>query len=322
MAVYEADTQAVPLARKAGFLVNFAGGALSLGLMVGVGVWGYQLVMRDVTGIPVVRAMEGAMRVAPDNPGGQVALHTGLSVNTVAGEGGAAAPEDRLVLAPATTQLAEEDLIVQPTAEAGEVIATDAAPEAPEVEVAAALVEVSAEDDKPLETNDIMSLVDKLAAGSAPLTPLAAGEDVAPTVMLDGETVVASAAMVNTTRYAVTTSVRPSARPIKAVATQDDAAVAAAVAAVVNTTTLPVGTKLVQLGAFPNPEAAAQAWGRLQGKFAAHLAGKEQVIQEASRNGKAFYRLRASGFADLSEARRFCVTLEAKNADCIPVVVR
>ncbi len=56
--------------------------------------------MRDVSGIPVVRAMEGDMRVLPDNPGGGVAAHTGLSVNEVAAMGEAGGPEDRLVLAP------------------------------------------------------------------------------------------------------------------------------------------------------------------------------------------------------------------------------
>ena len=71
-------------------LTNFAGAALSLALIIGVGVWGYKLVVRDVSGIPVVRAMEGDMRVLPDNPGGAVALHTGLAVNEVAASGEAA----------------------------------------------------------------------------------------------------------------------------------------------------------------------------------------------------------------------------------------
>ncbi|MDP5361786.1 MAG: hypothetical protein NWP79_06545 [Paracoccaceae bacterium] len=91
-------------------LVNYAGAALSLTLILGVGFWGYKLIMRDVTGIPVVRAMEGDMRVLPDNPGGDVALHTGLAVNEVAALGEAGGPEDRLVLAPRTAGLTPEDL--------------------------------------------------------------------------------------------------------------------------------------------------------------------------------------------------------------------
>ena len=89
--------------------VNWVGAIVSLGLVAGVAVWGYQLVMRDANGVPVVRALEGPMRVAPDDPGGRLADHMGLAVNQVASEGEAAAPADRRVLAPRPVALAESD---------------------------------------------------------------------------------------------------------------------------------------------------------------------------------------------------------------------
>ena len=46
------------------YLTNLAGGVLSLALIAGVCVWGYKLMMRDVTGIPIVRSVQGDMRVA------------------------------------------------------------------------------------------------------------------------------------------------------------------------------------------------------------------------------------------------------------------
>ena len=61
---------------------------MSLALIVGIGVWGTKLIMRDVSGIPVVRAAEGPMRIQPENPGGLPADHQGLSVNDVAGQVG------------------------------------------------------------------------------------------------------------------------------------------------------------------------------------------------------------------------------------------
>ena len=333
MAVYEDGTIDVPLARKAGILVNYAGAAVSLGLMVGVGVWGYQLIMRDVTGIPVVRAMEGAMRVAPDNPGGELAQHTGLSVNTVAAVGEAAAPEDRLVLAPVTTELEEEDLAAAPLAEAGEVSPAAEDDEALPQEVALTAPEAG---EGPLQADDILALVDQISAGAPPMAPLEEGIDVAPTVLLDGEEVATTEALaevspvVDSGALAVASSLRPVARPRAVAADGTDAAVAAAVAqatapaaeVMVTTADLPLGTNLVQLGAFPSPDVAAGEWQRLEGRFGDYMTGKTRVIQEAERNGTAFYRLRASGFADLSEARRFCAALEAGNADCIPVVVR
>ena len=117
MASYDQGHAPMNGAARAGALVNYAGAAVSCALIVGVGVWGYKLVMRDVTGIPVVRAMSGEMRALPQNPGGTVSLHTGLSVNEVAAVGVAAAPEDTVALAPATAGLSLEDLEAQPMAE-------------------------------------------------------------------------------------------------------------------------------------------------------------------------------------------------------------
>ena len=67
--------------------MNATGALVSLSLIFGIGYWGYQLIMRDVTGIPVVRAMEGDMRVLPDDPGGDIARHVGLSVNELVAMG-------------------------------------------------------------------------------------------------------------------------------------------------------------------------------------------------------------------------------------------
>jgi len=166
MAVYEDGVSGTV---RAGQLVNYTGALVSLALMAGVGVWGYKLVVRDVSGIPVVRAVQGDMRVAPTNPGGDVALHTGLSVNEVAAVGEAAAPEDTLLLAPRTSDLADEDLAVQPTAEANEVVPSVAA----ESETAVALTNPEAVQEQnatPLNADEILALADQIAAGAAPLS--------------------------------------------------------------------------------------------------------------------------------------------------------
>jgi hypothetical protein len=52
------------------------------------------------------------------------------------------------------------------------------------------------------------------------------------------------------------------------------------------------------------------------------MAGKSMVVQPALSGGRTFYRLRALGFADEDEARRFCSALLAENATCIPVTQR
>ena len=104
-------------AEKIRRIVNLSGAVCSVALILGLGFWGYRLAVRDVTGVPVMRAMAGPMRVAPADPGGNQASHQGLSVNAVAATG-TASP---IVLAPRPVELQEGDLV-----------ALSAAQEAPE----------------------------------------------------------------------------------------------------------------------------------------------------------------------------------------------
>ncbi len=80
--------------------VNLLGAVTSIALVLGLGIWGYKLAVRDVSGVPVIQAQSGPMRIQPENPGGQLAVHSGLSVNAVQAEGTAEPTADRLVLAP------------------------------------------------------------------------------------------------------------------------------------------------------------------------------------------------------------------------------
>lgn len=330
MAVY--DDGAQPFSQRATTFVNYAGAACSLALLIGIGFWGYELIKRDVTGIPVVRAVEGDMRVAPDNPGGDVAAHTGLAVNAVAAEGEAADFEDTLLLAPRTQQLAAEDLEAQPTAEAGEVAPLD---DVPATEVAVSLIEDIADTETPMSADEILALADRLATGVEQI-------EVSETQEQSNDDAVRSEPefeVIAATVPGVSTSLRPFIRPaslsipVSASADVDEAVAAALASASSNAgpnnaevsvlaTDLPVGTKLVQLGAFPTPQDAAQLWTELQGTFGDYLVSKERVIQVAERGSSTFYRLRAMGFDDLTDARRFCAALEAGNAECIPVVIR
>lgn len=305
MAVYDEGFAPHDGVSRAGSIVNYAGAALSLALIVGVGFWGYKLIMRDVSGIPVVRAMEGDMRVLPDNPGGAVALHTGLAVNEVAAVGEAGGPEDMLVLAPTTSGLAQEDMEVQTAAEVA--VADDLAPLAePDAEAVSETQSTS--------NADILALADQIAAG-APAFEVQDNPDVIPASV-----------------PGVALSPRPVIRPASlqtASATADDIAAAVATAATdspanevaVTTTEFPAGTNLVQLGAFPTPALAAQEWSRLQGRFGQLMTEKGRVIQVSNQSSGTWYRLRASGFADRAEARRFCAALEAEGANCIAVLV-
>ena len=344
MAVYDDRDPSHTQYMQSTSLKNYAGAAVSLALVVGVSLWGYQLIMRDVSGIPIVRAAEGAMRVAPQDAGGEIADHAGLSVNQVAGEGGAAGPSDSLLLAPQTPALAEEDLRVEPLAEADEVQPAATRPVERETQTALDTTDLTNAQNEPLTTEGILALADQIAGTAAPLTELAAGEAVPPTVSLgeSGNDAVETAAApeIDPSVPGVSVSLRPTVRPASLVTlasapapaqsegvqqvadTTTAVAAALAEAQVAVSAPMAAGTNLVQLGAYPTAEVAAAEWTRISAQFVDFMGDKQRVIQEASSGGSTFYRLRAGGFAEADAARRFCETLKAGNAECIPVVVR
>lgn len=337
------EQTAAPLGARVTSMANWAGALVSMALIVGVGVWGYKLLVRDVTGIPVVSATAGPMRVAPENPGGSRAEHQGLAVNSVAGTGTAEAPADRLVLAPSGVGLTDED---QPVAAA--TLAPDTSDAAPGTSDASdpspRTAQSAAEADEPGVVSDvqkasILAMADKIAADNEPLSPLDPVTETAPAAKPDAETPLADPAdpLAQAVAEAVETDVAAeeilpreglwkSPRPTKRPAGLQTASLAPvavpepAGAREIALADIPVGTRLAQLGAFDSPETARQEWDRLVQKFDVYMDGKDRVIEKASSGGRTFYRLRAHGFDDLADARRFCSAFVAERADCIPVV--
>ena len=306
---------------------NWLGAAMSLALVVGVTVWGYKLIMRDVSGVPVVQAIEGPMRVAPENPGGQIARHEGLAVNSVAGTGVSAPPPDQIVLAPRPLDITDEDVVVSGVTDAPldlterEEVALaslrqDATAEAP----ALALTDIADADDP------IKALADQIAANAQPFTEVAPAPE---TGVFDRQTtqeVATARNVIPASVPGVARSLRPAPRPaglqLASLAAPTAATASASGASERNPSDIPAGTRLVQFGAYDSPEIAREQWTKLQARFSEYLDKKERVIEEASSGGRVFYRLRAHGFGDLSESRRFCAALVAEGADCIPVVSR
>jgi hypothetical protein len=327
----------VPAQRRSiSTLTNWIGAALSLALIVGVTVWGYKLLMRDVNGIPVVRATEGPMRLQPETPGGSTADHLGLAVNEVAATGVAAPPPDRLVLAPRPVPLLDEDLA---TAELMAVAQILPMAPPPPVDVMAA-DGVITDDTLPdaageagLDTAMTTAAPDSMSAMvDQILAQVLAGEDIAAADTADAPEIAVPVIAVPAVEGGIPQSLRPQERPasILRVAASANAAalgplaMAATTHAVqdVDPDTIPAGTRLVQLGAYDSPEVAKREWDRLATRFGDYLAGKSRVIQLAESGGRNFYRLRAMGFADINDSRRFCSALVAERAECIPVSAR
>lgn len=295
-------------ARKVQRSVNIAGAVTSLGLVVGLGVWGYQLAVRDVRGVPVIQAMDGPMRIAPADPGGEIADHQGLAVNAVAAVGIAAPPPEKLVLAPRPVELAPED-----TAGLG-------ATQMPGLEEASAPVSaLTANADlalaaaPPTESATPTEVAVDAALAEA-LGEIAVEDPVADTVALELPSEPAP-------EGAITVSIRPKARPgaRSAAVPVAEAAQTLPAPTEVDPATLTPGTRLVQFGTFDTAEEARAEWSRLQGRFGELMAAKAIVVQPAESGGRTFYRLRAHGFEGEDDARRFCSAFVTEDAVCIPV---
>ncbi|WP_415183105.1 SPOR domain-containing protein [Phaeovulum sp.] len=319
-------------------LVTTAGALTSLALIAGLAVWGYRLAVRDVTGVPVIRALEGPARLAPEEPGGDLARHLGLSVNDVAALGTAAAAPDQVVLAPRIAELSPDDLpmtALRPlprsarVAEAGEAQAQDAetvtAPATPDAAIPVPDT-LAVEGVAPLaQVQDL----DLAASGAIDIATDAQDPAVDPAAIvtdIEAEPTVPEGA-VPASVPGVSRSPRPMSRPLGDLIAQAAAlAVADAMASPasidIDPADLAQGTRLVQLGAFDSAEIARAEWDKVAAQFAALMVGKRRVIQAASSGGRTFYRLRVEGFDDVADARRFCAALVAEQTNCIPALVR
>ena len=315
-------------------------------------VWAIDLTFRDVSGVPVIAALEGPMRVAPKDPGGTVAPFQGMALSDITSGGVAAPAPDQIVLAPPPVTLNAPALAERmATAEASQSAAYAAAVAASEADEPQATPGQTAEIAAPerLESLELASVeadADQVLVGaSAPVEQV---------VVIPAVTTAPSepvAAVVSAKASGISQSSRPRQRPAgqrpaalrngpatvpteapaqsegTRVASIETSVPASAPAPVVSSrdvdpSTIKPGTRVVQLGAFGSESVARSEWDRLEGRFRAYMVGKGRMIQKANSGGRDFWRLRVVGFDDSSDARRFCAELLAKDAACIPVTVR
>ena len=130
-------------------LSGWLGAATAVGLLVGLGAWTWDLAQRDLREVPVVRALEGPSRVAPDDPGGDVAEHQGLAVNAIQADREDDPEPERVVLAPSAQGLAEDDRA--PARDAAAEMAPEREPEVAAASLGSAVGDPSSEDDPSTE---------------------------------------------------------------------------------------------------------------------------------------------------------------------------
>ena len=72
----------------------------------------------------------------------------------------------------------------------------------------------------------------------------------------------------------------------------------------------------VQLGALASEQAAREEWERLTRRMPGLLDQHRPDVAKAEVNGRTFWRLRTTGFADVAEATSFCEQVRSKGGGC------
>ena len=288
---------------KINMIFYWTGAALSLFLLAGAIGWSYQLIVRDVNQIPIVRAQLGPLRVAPDNPGGLTAANQGLSVTQLA-VNEKPLLSNEIYLAPAAEILNEENLALKVTEEY----------ESNKVDGAFEIKEVNAENSMNLEALPDQKEVDSRSNDVGVLSKAAFSQK-----KIEIENAVSLALSITNDPDKSLSWLRPKIRPVgfyrNGNITEDQ------IVSNEPMPKLPNGSAVVQLGAFDSKSLAESEWQRFEKILGSILIPKKMVVQKAESGGKIFYRLRASGFSDISDARQFCTAISDKVA-CIPVVTR
>ena len=281
----------------------WVGAALSLSLLTGAIGWSYQLIVRDINQIPIVRAQLGPLRVAPDDPGGLTAANQGLSVTQLA-VNERPLLSDEIFLAPAAEVLSEENVALQISEENSSITNKEKFN----------TLEVSTEN-----SLDLKILPEQNATGLASNNEAVLSTAAFSPKKLEIENAVSLALSLTNEVDSSFNSLRPKIRPVVLNQIQtDNIAQSVANELVV---TLPIGSAVVQLGAFESKSLAQIEWQRLETLLGSVLTSKNMIVQKAESGGRVFYRLRAFGFDNLSDARQFCSAVNDKVA-CIPVVTR
>ena len=288
---------------KPNMIFYWTGAALSFFLLVGAIGWSYQLIVRDINQIPVVRAQLGPLRVAPDDPGGLTAANQGLSVTQLA-VNEKPLLSNEIHLAPAAEILNSEHLALQVTEDVKSNI-DDGAFE---------IKEVNAENSINLKEVSNEIKVDTGSKKEVVLSKVAFSQK-----KIEIENAVSLALSITDDPVDSLTLLRPKLRPM--ISRRNNKITGDQVVNNEPISNLPIGSAVVQLGAFENKNLAKSEWQRFEKLLGSILFSKKMIVQKAESGGKIFYRLRASGFDDISDARQFCSAISDRVA-CIPVVTR
>ena len=288
-------------------IFSIFGAVISLNLILWAGYWTYNIISRDINGIPIVAAQPGPLRVAPDTPGGIEAENIELAVTKIASQ--ELPPNPKAVeLAPGTEKLTPDDLTIFQAIRQKKIIDRQAALNN---QIHLGVIEPNLSKEISLEpVNTVTNTANySITENQSELVAAALALALKPSA----DNLIANAVAQNKFKQ-----IKPRLRPgslLEASVSTTETVIRPALASV------ETGLAVVQFGTFATETVAFEEWDRLSKNLSVILDGRPKYVERIKRNGNEIYRLRLGGFVNIDDASRFCSAVISQE-NCVPVIAK
>ena len=288
-------------------IFSIFGAVISLNLILWAGYWTYNIISRDINGIPIVAAQPGPLRVAPDTPGGIEAENIELAVTKIASQ--ELPPNPKAVeLAPSTEKLTPDDLTIFQAIRQKKIIDRQAALNN---QIHLGVIEPNISKEISLEpVNTVTNTANySITENQSELVAAALALALKPSA----DNLIANAVAQNKFKQ-----IKPRLRPgslLEASVSTTETVIRPVLASV------ETGLAVVQFGTFATEKVAFEEWDRLSKNLSVILDGRPKYVERIKRNGNEIYRLRLGGFVNIDDASRFCSAVISQE-NCVPVIAK
>ena len=288
-------------------IFSIFGAVISLNLILWAGYWTYNIISRDINGIPIVAAQPGPLRVAPDTPGGIEAENIELAVTKIASQ--ELPPNPKAVeLAPSTEKLTPDDLTIFQAIRQKKIIDRQAALNN---QIHLGVIEPNLSKEISLEpVNTVTNTANySITENQSELVAAALALALKPSA----DNLIGNAVAQNKFKQ-----IKPRLRPgslLEASVSTTETFIRPALASV------ETGLAVVQFGTFATETVAFEEWDRLSKNLSVILDGRPKYVERIKRNGNEIYRLRLGGFVNIDDASRFCSAVISQE-NCVPVIAK
>ena len=288
-------------------IFSIFGAVISLNLILWAGYWTYNIISRDINGIPIVAAQPGPLRVAPDTPGGIEAENIELAVTKIASQ--ELPPNPKAVeLAPSTEKLTPDDLTIFQAIRQKKIIDRQAALNN---QVHLGVIEPNLSKEISFEpVNTVTNTANySITENQSELVAAALALALKPSA----DNLIGNAVAQNKFKQIKPRS-RPGSLPKVSMANTET---------VIRPplTSVETGLAVVQFGTFATETVAFEEWDRLSKNLSVILDGRPKYVERIKRNGNEIYRLRLGGFVNIDDASRFCSAVISQE-NCVPVIAK